>query len=613
MVGDVVKEPNETVLLNLSALSTNATLATTQAVLTIVDDDPVPSVTIADISILEGNSGTANAAFQVTLSNPSASIVNVLASTSDGTALASNDYVATTAMVTFAAGSTNQMFNVPVVGDANNESNQTFSVTLTNPFNCTISRAVATGTIMNDDAAPGRLHHFAWDAIPTPRYKDWPWAVTLRALDHLNNPATNEFVNTLVVARTENGYVQRLQDDFEDQDAVGWTNYNVAFSAIVTNETAASGNYSLRLSGATGVATAGLRRSISNSRPNKVSFAVRASRTNQIATRFTTYANSLARSAVFYFNNNGQMGMLDRTLGFRGVPYQSNRWYQVALSYDWASQKVDCSIDGAPVLTNIIFPDSVVSMDAVVLANQDNTVSWWDDIKVANDNLTNTFSITPSNFVSFVNGVKSNLVTISGAATNVYLTADDGFEHVGRSAYFTLLPVTLSLVTTSSITEGTPTVPAQVRIPVAFPQSVTLALTSTIPARLTVPASVIIPANETNATFNLTVIDDGLLNGTQLPSVIATGTNLVSATNVVAVQDNEPAVLTLTLLASASGGGIDLQVSGVPGISYRIESSSDLMNWAIVTNLVSTTAPFTFHIPAQGIQSSQKFYRAASN
>src|SRR5262249_39918222 len=150
---------------------------------------------------------------------------------------------------------------------------------------------------------------------------------------------TNGVGGAIVTARTENGFAQRLQDDFEDGDSSGWTNFNAAFSAIVTNETAAGGVNSLRLTGSTASLTAGLRRGISNSQPNKVSFAVRASRTNQIAGRFTTYANSLYRSSVFYFNNNGQMGMLDRTLGFRGVPYQSNRWYQVALTFNWPAQK----------------------------------------------------------------------------------------------------------------------------------------------------------------------------------------------------------------------------------------------------------------------------------
>src|SRR6266850_2876979 len=89
--------------------------------------------------------------------------------------------------------------------------------------------------------------------------------------------------------------------------------------------------------------------------------------------------------------------------------------------------------------------------------------------------------------ISFVNGVKSNLVTISGAGTNVYLTADDGLEHVGHSSFFDLLPVSLSLITPASVTEGDPPVPAQVKIPVSFPQPVTVTLTSTVPSELTVP------------------------------------------------------------------------------------------------------------------------------
>jgi uncharacterized repeat protein (TIGR01451 family) len=370
VIGDLIKEPNETVLLNLAAVSTNASLATTQTTLTIIDDDPTPSISIANIALFEGNSGTTNAVFQITLSNPSASIVSVQASTSDGTALASNDYLARSGSVTFAVGTTNQAFIVPVVGDVNNEPDQVFFVTLTNSINGTVTRAVATCTIINDDAVPGLLHHFAWDPIPPVRYKDWPFPVVLRALDHLNQPATNGLSTAMVTVRT--------------------------------------------------------------------------------------------------------------------------------------------------------------------------------------DSLTNLFSVSPSNFNSFANGVKSNLIVISGAATNVYLTADDGLEHVGTSGYFTLLTVPLSLTTTSSVTEGSAPVPALVSIPVSFPQPITVTLTSTIPARLSVPASVLIAANQSNAPFNLTVIDDGLLNGTELASVIASVTNFISATNVIAVQDNEPAVLTLTLPATAS-------------------------------------------------------------
>jgi uncharacterized repeat protein (TIGR01451 family) len=232
-------------------------------------------------------------------------------------------------------------------------------------------------------------------------------------------------------------------------------------------------------------------------------------------------------------------------------------------------------------------------MDAVLLANQDNSTSYWDDVNVFNDNLTNTFAVTPSNFVAFVNGAKSNVVTISGAATNVYLTADDGFEHVGRSAFFNLLPVALTLVTPASVTEGSPPVPAQVRIPVSFPQPITVTLTSTVPSELTVPPSVVIPANQTNATFNVTIIDDNILDGTQLVPVIASVTNLISATNVVFVADNELAILTLTISASAAENAGTLVGQGLVTASAAPNKPVGVTLISSDTNIVQVPATVT--------------------
>ena len=55
VLGDTVDEPDETFVVNLSA-PTNATLADAQGTVTIIDDDPQPSIAIADLSLTEGNS-----------------------------------------------------------------------------------------------------------------------------------------------------------------------------------------------------------------------------------------------------------------------------------------------------------------------------------------------------------------------------------------------------------------------------------------------------------------------------------------------------------------------------------------------------------------------------
>lgn len=111
----------------------------------------LPTVSVADTSLTEGNAGTANMAFTVSLSKASANPVTVNYTTADGTATAGSDYVAGSGSVSFAAGETSKTVNVGVIGDTTVEPDETFTVTLSNPFGATLSRATATGTILNDD------------------------------------------------------------------------------------------------------------------------------------------------------------------------------------------------------------------------------------------------------------------------------------------------------------------------------------------------------------------------------------------------------------------------------------------------------------------------------
>ena len=111
-------------------------------------------MSIADAGRLEGDAGTANLGFTVTLSKASASPVSVGYATSNGTATAGSDYVAGSGTVTFAAGQTSQTVNVGVIGDTAVESDETFTVTLSNPSGATLSKTTATGTILNEDVAP---------------------------------------------------------------------------------------------------------------------------------------------------------------------------------------------------------------------------------------------------------------------------------------------------------------------------------------------------------------------------------------------------------------------------------------------------------------------------
>jgi hypothetical protein len=116
---------------------------------------PPSNITINDIAVTEGNSGTTAATFTVSLSAAQADPVTVDFATADGTAVAPEDYTAATGTVTFAPGVVAQPVTVLVNGDTTFEPNETFLVNLSNATgNATITDAQGAGTIVNDDAAP---------------------------------------------------------------------------------------------------------------------------------------------------------------------------------------------------------------------------------------------------------------------------------------------------------------------------------------------------------------------------------------------------------------------------------------------------------------------------
>jgi len=151
--GDTLNEPDETFFLNLSA-PTNATFADSQGVCTILNDDAPPKVSINDVSALEGNSGTTNFIFVVSLSGPSGQQVNVNFTTADGTTVGNVDYVGKSGVLVFPAGTTTKNDTILVNGDLLNEADEIFFVNLTGATNATILRGQGTGTILNDDAPP---------------------------------------------------------------------------------------------------------------------------------------------------------------------------------------------------------------------------------------------------------------------------------------------------------------------------------------------------------------------------------------------------------------------------------------------------------------------------
>ena len=110
------------------------------------------TLAISDVSVVEGDQGTVNAVFTVTLSEPAAGTVTVSYGTADGTAQASRDFEAAAGTLTFAPGETSKPITIAVKGDQQAEANETFFVNLSGAVNADIGDGQGVGTILNDDA-----------------------------------------------------------------------------------------------------------------------------------------------------------------------------------------------------------------------------------------------------------------------------------------------------------------------------------------------------------------------------------------------------------------------------------------------------------------------------
>src|SRR5436190_1429355 len=143
--------------MKLPKVTGGATLGSpSSATLTIHDNDSQPTISINDVTINEGNSGTTDFDFTVSLSNPSSQTITVNAQTADDTATtADSDYTGVgSTLLTFSPTITTQHFHVLVNGDTKYELNETFFVNLSGETNATILDGQGLGTITNDDTAP---------------------------------------------------------------------------------------------------------------------------------------------------------------------------------------------------------------------------------------------------------------------------------------------------------------------------------------------------------------------------------------------------------------------------------------------------------------------------
>lgn len=153
ILGDLLDENDENfaVIIDFESVA-NALCGDCVGIGTIQDNDPPPALSINDVSLTEGDAGTKNFNFTVSLSAVSGKTVTVNYNATNGTALAGFDFTAIgTTGLTFNPGETSKPVTVVVNGDTACEGNETFNVNLGGAVNATIADNLGVGTITNDD------------------------------------------------------------------------------------------------------------------------------------------------------------------------------------------------------------------------------------------------------------------------------------------------------------------------------------------------------------------------------------------------------------------------------------------------------------------------------
>ena len=125
---------------------------TTIATSSLFDDSVAGTVSVAGVSVAEGNSGSRTATLVVTRTGGT-SPFSIGFATEDGTATAGSDYAAASGTLAFGVGEVTRTIAVSVLGDTEVEDGEAFSVVLSGGTNgVTVGTARGTVSIVDDDS-----------------------------------------------------------------------------------------------------------------------------------------------------------------------------------------------------------------------------------------------------------------------------------------------------------------------------------------------------------------------------------------------------------------------------------------------------------------------------
>jgi subtilisin family serine protease len=150
LLGDTTPELVETFYVMPTAIVGAEARVSPSGVGSILSDD-TPLVSVSDAQVVEGNAGTKQLVFTLSLSHAAPADLHFNIGTANGTATAGSDYVARNGIADIWEGDSSTTFAVDITGDTSVEANETLRVNLSNPVGAILLDAQGIGTITNDD------------------------------------------------------------------------------------------------------------------------------------------------------------------------------------------------------------------------------------------------------------------------------------------------------------------------------------------------------------------------------------------------------------------------------------------------------------------------------
>ena len=224
-------------------------------------------------------------------------------------------------------------------------------------------------------------------------------------------------------------------------------------------------------------------------------------------------------------------------------------------------------------LMSDLVPDNLAS----VMTLTDRVAVTWDSVPQYETGNHNTFQID----LFFDGRVRISYLDIEATNGLVGLSRGEGLPTDFVESDFSEYPMKLLQLSIPTVaTEGDGLLAGQgtVTLTESSTSDTVVTLSSSNTSAATVPATVTIPADQTSATFDLSIVDDSDLDGMQLATITASAPTLSSPSAVIAVNDNETATLTITAPASVTEGDAvqtgTVTVSQAPTVDSLISLSS---------------------------------------